>query len=41
MGTVKMKQEEGTDTRIMQKSSKKYGRKDCGHKGEKSQIIAN
>ena len=30
MGTARVKQEEETDTRIMQ-NSKKSGRKDCGH----------
>ena len=38
MGTVRMKQEEGTDTRIMQESSKKYVRNERGHEGEKSQL---
>ena len=37
MGTVRIKQEEETDTRIMQESSKKFGRKERGHEGEKSQ----
>ena len=34
MGTVRVKQEEETETRIMQESSKKSVRKDRGHKGE-------
>ena len=37
MGTAKMKQEEETDTRIMQESSRKPERKERGHEGEKSQ----
>ena len=36
MGTARVKQEEETDNRIMQESSKKSGRKECGHKREKS-----
>ena len=37
MGTVRMKQEEETDTKIMQESNKKSERKERGHEGEKSQ----
>ena len=37
MGTLKAKQEEEADTRILQESSKKSGTKECGHEGEKSQ----
>ena len=36
MGTASVKQEEEADTRIMQENSKKFGRKECGHEGEKS-----
>ena len=35
IGTVRMKQEEETDTRIMKESSKKSGRKERGHEGKK------
>ena len=41
MGIVRMKQEEEPDTRITQKSSKKFGRKERGHEGEKSQTRRN
>ena len=34
MGTARMKWEEETDTRVMQESSKKYGRKERGHEGK-------
>ena len=34
MGTVRVKQEEETDTRIMQESSKKSERKKRGHEWE-------
>ena len=40
MGTTKMKQEEEADTGIM-RSSKKSGRKERGHKGEKSETKPN
>ena len=36
MGTARVKQEEEADTSIMQESSKKSGRKERGHEGEKS-----
>ena len=36
MGTAPVKQEVEADTRIMQESSKKSGRKERGHEGEKS-----
>ena len=36
MGTVRVKQEEETDTRIMRESSKKSGRKEREHEREKS-----
>ena len=36
MGTVRVKQQEKADARIMQDSSKKYGREERGHEGEKS-----
>ena len=35
MGTVRVKQEEA-DTRIIEESSRKFGRKERGHKGENS-----
>ena len=35
IGTVRVKQEEETDTRIMQENRKKSGRKKHGHKGRK------
>ena len=41
MGTTKMTQEEETDTRIMQESSKKSGRKEREHEGEKTQTRPN
>ena len=42
MGTVRVKQEEETETRIMQESSKKSGRKEHGHnKLETTQIKRN
>ena len=41
IGTVRVKQEEETDTRIMKESSKKFGRKERGHDGEKSQTKPN
>ena len=34
MGIARVKQEEEADTRIMQKISKKSGRKECRHEGE-------
>ena len=37
MGKVREKQEEEADTRIMQESRKKSGRKERGYEGEKSQ----
>ena len=40
-GTAWEKQEEETDTRIMQESSKKSRRKERGHEGEKSQTWPN
>ena len=36
MGVERVKQEEETDTKIMRESSKKSGRKERGHVGEKS-----
>ena len=36
MGTARVKQEEETDTRTMQESSKTSGRKEREHKGETS-----
>ena len=36
MGTPRVKQEVETDARIMQESSKKFGRKEPGHETEKS-----
>ena len=41
MRTTRVKQEEETDTRIMQKSSKKSRRKERRHEGEKSQTRPN
>ena len=41
MGTVRVKQEEETDTRIMQESSKKYGRQERGHEEEMTQTRPN
>ena len=41
MGTARVKQEEEADTRIMQESSKKYGRKGRENEGEKSQTRPN
>ena len=37
MGTARMKQGEEANTRIIQESSKRSGRKERGHEGEKSQ----
>ena len=34
VGTARVKQEEEADTRIMQESSLKYGKKERGHQGE-------
>ena len=33
MGAARMKQEEEADTRIIQESSKEFGRKECGREG--------
>ena len=41
MGTARVKQEEKADTRIMQESSKKSERKECGTKEESSQTRPN
>ena len=41
MGTARVKQEVGADTRIKLKSIMKYGRKERGHKGEKFQTRPN
>ena len=41
MGTVRKKQQEETDTRIMQESFKKSGRNKRGHEGEKFKTRAN
>ena len=41
MGTLRMKKEKEKDTRIMQKSSQKSGRKERGHEGKKSQKRPN
>ena len=41
LGTARVKEEVGTDTRIMQESSKKYGRKESGQEGDKSQKRSN
>ena len=41
MATTRVKQEEETDTRIMQESSKNYGTKERGHEGEKFQTRSN
>ena len=41
MGKAMVKQEEEADKRIMRESSKKYGRKERGHKEEKSQTRPN
>ena len=41
MGTARVKQEEETDTRIMQESSRKSRRKERGHEEEKSQTRPN
>ena len=41
METVRVKQEEEADTRIMQESNKKSGRKELGHEGKKSQTKPN
>ena len=35
--TARVKEEKEADTRIMQESNKKSGRKERGHEGEKSQ----
>ena len=41
MGTAWVKQEEEADTSVIVKSSKKSGRKERGHEGEKSQTRFN
>ena len=41
MGAAKMKWEEEAETRIMQESSKKSGRKESGHEEEKSYTRPN
>ena len=42
MGTARLKYEEAADTRIIVKSSMKYGRKERGYyKGDKSQTRPN
>ena len=41
MGTLKVKQEEETNTGIMLESSEKSGRKERGHEEEKSQTRSN
>ena len=42
MGTARVKEEVGADTRIRVKGSKKYGRKERGHyKGGKTQTRPN
>ena len=41
IGTARMKQEEEADTRIIEKSNMKSGRKERWHEGEKSQTRFN